>query len=169
MPKPKPRTKLSPARGGPMQMTASSGYAIHGLAYLAYKGGDVVIYLSEIAEFFSIPSSYLAKVFQALARGGLVVSYRGAKGGYALARPAKEITLRQVIEIFEGPIRNDCPLMRSPCNVKTLCSVSERLGQAQQAFLDELDEHSIGDIGDDFTRMEKKGVRMDRIIRDMRG
>ena len=163
---PKPRTKLSPARGGPMQMTASSGYAIHVLAYLAYKGGDVVIYLSEIAEFFSIPSSYLAKVFQALARGSLVVSYRGAKGGYALARPAKEITLRQVIEIFEGPIRNDCPLMRSPCNVRTLCSVSERLGKAQQAFLDELDQHTIGDIGVDFTKMEKKGVRLDRIIRD---
>ena len=131
-----------------MQMTASSGYAIHGLAYLAYKGGDTVIYLSEIAEFFSIPSSYLAKVFQALARGGLVVSYRGAKGGYALARPGNEISLRQVIEIFEGPIRNDCPLMRSPCNVRTLCSVSSRIGLAQQAFLDELDRHTIAEIGD---------------------
>jgi len=164
-PKPGTRKKLSPARGGPMQMTASSGYAIHGLAYLAYKGGDVVIYLSEIARFFSIPASYLAKVFQALARGGLVVSYRGAKGGYALARPGREITLRQVIEIFEGPIRNDCPLMRSPCNVRSLCSVSVRLGKAQQAFLDELDRHSIADIGKDFTKMEKQGVRLDRIIR----
>jgi len=167
-PKPKPRKKLSPARGGPMQMTASSGYAIHGLAYLAYKGGDVVIYLSEIAEFFSIPASYLAKVFQALARGGLVVSYRGAKGGYALARPGTEISLRQVIEIFEGPIRNDCPLMRSPCNVRTLCSVSSRIGKAQQAFLDELDRHTIAEIGIDFTKMEEQGVRLDRIIRDVR-
>jgi len=168
MPKPKTRTKLSPARGGPMQMTASSGYAIHGLAYLSYKGGDVVIYLSEIAEYFSIPSSYLAKVFQALARGGLVVSYRGAKGGYALSRPGDQITLRAVIEIFEGPIRNDCPLMRSPCNARSLCSVSERLGQAQQAFLDELDRHTIDEIGKDFARMEKQGVRLDRIIRDAR-
>jgi Rrf2 family protein len=151
-----------------MQMTASSGYAIHGLAYLAYKGGDAVIYLSEIAKYFSIPSSYLAKVFQALARGGLVASYRGAKGGYALARPAKKITLREVIEIFEGPIRNDCPLMRSPCNVRSMCSVSERLGQAQKAFLDELDQHTIEEIGNDFRKMEKKGVRLDRIIREVR-
>ncbi|MEN8148790.1 MAG: Rrf2 family transcriptional regulator [Planctomycetota bacterium] len=169
MPKPKPRTKLSPARGGPMQMTASSGYAIHGLAYLAYKGGDTVTYLSEIAEFFSIPSSYLAKVFQALARGGLVASYRGAKGGYALSRPGNEITLRQVIEIFEGPIRNDCPLMRSPCNVRTLCSVSTRIGRAQQAFLDELDRHSIEEIGNDFIKMEEQGVQLDQVIRELRG
>jgi Rrf2 family nitric oxide-sensitive transcriptional repressor len=152
-----------------MQMTASSGYAIHGLAYLAFRGGDTVIYLSEIAEFFSIPSSYLAKVFQALARGGLVISYRGAKGGYALARPGDKISLREVIEIFEGPIRNECPLMRSPCNARTLCSVSERLGKAQVAFLDELDRHTIENISQDFKKMEKRGVKFDRVIRDARG
>ena len=149
---PKPRTKLSPARGGPMQMTASSGYAIHGLGYLAWKSPDQATFLSEIAEHFAIPASYLAKVFQALARTGLVKSYRGAKGGYALARPADEITLRSVIEVFEGPIHTECSLERGPCENQPVCQVYARLAKAQLAFLKELEEHTIGHIGREFAR-----------------
>jgi Rrf2 family protein len=142
-----------------MQLTASSGYAIHGLSYLAYKGPDSVTYLSEISDYFAIPASYLAKVFQTLARAGLVVSYRGAKGGYALARSPEEITLREVIEIFEGPIRSECSLMRGPCNMEAVCNVYRRLAQAQQAYLDALDEHTIASIGEEFRRIERVGAR----------
>lgn len=159
MPKARTRKKRSPARGGPMQLTASSGYAIHGLSYLAYKGPDSVTYLSEISDYFAIPASYLAKVFQTLARAGLVVSYRGAKGGYALARSPEEITLREVIEIFEGPIRSECSLMRGPCNMEAVCNVYRRLAQAQQAYLDALDEHTIASIGEEFRRIERVGAR----------
>jgi Rrf2 family protein len=142
-----------------MQLTASSGYAIHGLAYLAMQDEGSVTFLSEISDYFAIPASYLAKVFQALARAGLVISYRGAKGGYALSRPPSEITLRQVIEIFEGPIRNACSLSRGPCNLETMCSVFGRLSHAQQAYLDALDQHSILTIGEEFRRFEEQGIR----------
>jgi Rrf2 family protein len=140
-----------------MQLTASSGYAIHGLAYLSTRSEGAITFLSEISKHFEIPSSYLAKVFQSLARAGLVVSYRGARGGYALGRPAQEITLRQVIELFEGPVTNSCSLSRGPCHLEPSCSVYGRLAEAQQAFLDVLDTHSIGDIGDDFRRFERSG------------
>jgi Rrf2 family protein len=140
-----------------MQLNASSGYAIHGLAYLAMKDEGTVTFLSEISQHFDIPSSYLAKVFQALARAGLVRSFRGAKGGYALSRAGEEITLRQVIEIFEGPIRNACSLSRGPCEFEPKCSVFGRLALAQQAYLDALDSHSIQSIGDEFRRFEQSG------------
>jgi Rrf2 family transcriptional regulator, iron-sulfur cluster assembly transcription factor len=150
--------KIKPARGGPMQFTASSSYAIHGLAYLVMKEPEEVTFLSEISEYFGIPSSYMAKVFQALAREGLVQSFRGAKGGYALARPPVEITLRHVIEIFEGPVTQDCTLSRGPCNFEPLCHVYGRLAEAQQAYLKALDEHTILSIGEEFRRFEEMGL-----------
>jgi Rrf2 family protein len=138
------------ARGGPMQLTASSGYAIHGLAYLALKGADSVTFLSEISEFFAIPPSYLAKVFQTLARQRLVSSYRGAKGGYALARPPDGITLREVIEIFEGRPAAECPLLKGPCSRESQCQVYRRLMEAQQAYLGVLEGHTVADIAEEF-------------------
>jgi Rrf2 family iron-sulfur cluster assembly transcriptional regulator len=158
MTKPSQNTKLKPARGGPMQLTASSSYAIHGLGYLVTKEPGEVTFLSEISEYFGIPSSYMAKVFQALAREGLVQSFRGAKGGYALARPAGEITLRQVIEIFEGAAGNDCTLSRGPCNFEPSCRVYRRLATAQQAYLEALDQFTIESIGEEFQRFEEIGL-----------
>ena len=157
MPEKRKRDRRKPTRSGPMQLTASSGYAIHGLAYLAIMEPGRVTFRSEISEHFAIPPSYLAKVFQTLARRRLVVSYRGAKGGYALARPANEITLREVIEIFEGPASDQCPLTRGPCRVEETCNVNLRLLEAQRAYLEVLDTHTIESISEEYRRDEGPG------------
>ncbi len=146
-----------PARAGPMQMTASSSYAIHGMGYLATKDPGEVTFLSEISEYIGIPSSYMAKVFQALARAGLVRSFRGAKGGYALARPATEITLREVIEVFEGPVTRSCTLSRGPCNFEPSCGIFRRLAKAQEAFLETLHQFTIAGIGEEFREYQELG------------
>ncbi|MCU0724999.1 MAG: Rrf2 family transcriptional regulator [Planctomycetes bacterium] len=160
--KAKKKRGRGPGRGGPMQVTASSGYAIHGLGYLAWKKARKVIFLSEIAEYFAIPTSYLAKVFQALARAGLVVSYRGAKGGYALAREAGEITFRAVIEVFEGPVSEVCTLNSGPCTKRMACTVSRRLAEAQRSFLEALSKYTITDIAQELARADAAARRAAR-------
>lgn len=145
-------SKRNPARRGPMQLTASSGYAIHGLAYLALKSTGTVTFLSEVSDYFAIPPSYLAKVFQTLSRQELVASYRGAKGGYALARPAEKINLREVIEIFEGPALAHCSLMKGPCRLEKVCEVHRRLHESQLAYLTSLESHTIRDIAEEFRK-----------------
>ena len=147
-------SKRNPARSGPMQLTASSGYAIHGLAYLALKKPGTVTFLSEVSEYFAIPPSYLAKVFQTLSREKLVKSYRGARGGYALSRPAEEINLREVIDIFEGPALAHCSLMKGPCKLEKVCEVHRRLHEAQSAYLTALESHTIQNISKEFQRYE---------------
>lgn len=60
---------------------------------------------STIAEASGVPKRFTLKIMGKLATAGVVRSFKGAHGGYELARPAEEITLRQVIEAVEGPYR----------------------------------------------------------------
>jgi Rrf2 family protein len=86
-----------------MQLTRGTEYAIMGLTYLSMHE-DRPVLLATIAESIGAPANYLSQVFQSLTRLGLVTSHRGARRGYTLARPAREINLRHIIEGIEGPI-----------------------------------------------------------------
>ena len=76
-------------------------YAICGVFDLAYNGQGEPVQVRVIGERQGIPARYLEQIFQKLRRAGLVASKRGPGGGYTLARPASEITLRQVVEAVE--------------------------------------------------------------------
>jgi Rrf2 family transcriptional regulator, cysteine metabolism repressor len=60
--------------------------------------------LAAVAEAEMLPLSYLEHLVAKLRHAGLVTSVRGAHGGYRLARPAAEISMRDVVEALEGPI-----------------------------------------------------------------
>lgn len=92
-----------------MRLTKAGDYAMRGLIYLARQPQGNVILVSEIAQAMYVPESFLAKIFQSLAKAGLVRSHRGYGGGYSLNRPAAAITLLEVVECVEGPIvLNEC-------------------------------------------------------------
>src|SRR5690606_19076272 len=62
-----------------------------------------------LAEQRGLPQPVVSKILKHLVRAGLLVSYRGAKGGYGLARPAREITIADIVSAMEGPIAlTDC-------------------------------------------------------------
>lgn len=86
-----------------MQLTRQSEYALRGLSVLAAAPPGEVTALSSIAEAESLPAAFLAKIFQKLARHGLLVAARGPGSGYALARPPESITLREILACVEGP------------------------------------------------------------------
>jgi len=79
-------------------------YAICGIFDLAYNGEGEPIQIRVICERQEIPARYLEQIFQRLRRARLVASKRGPGGGYTLAQPPAEITLRDVIEAVEGPL-----------------------------------------------------------------
>jgi Rrf2 family cysteine metabolism transcriptional repressor len=93
--------------------------------YIASQPENAAVSTKRIAEEFNIPPELLAKILQRLAKGRLVASYSGPKGGYALARAPKEITVGQVVRALEGPIRivgcltgtDDCPQFPR-CNLR---------------------------------------------------
>jgi Rrf2 family protein len=71
---------------------------------LALNYGNGTTLLREVARRESISEKYLGQIIIPLKSAGLVLSQRGSRGGYALARPPEEITVRDVIEAIEGKI-----------------------------------------------------------------
>jgi Rrf2 family protein len=88
-----------------VQVNAKVDYALRALAELATAGPGPV--KSEtIARAQGIPPKFLENILLELRHGGVVISQRGAEGGYRLALPAEEITLADVIRIVDGPLAN---------------------------------------------------------------
>ncbi|MFQ5329087.1 MAG: RrF2 family transcriptional regulator [Thermodesulfobacteriota bacterium] len=121
------------------RLSKAADYAIRGLVYLSMKPTDEMLGIEEIAKARHIPQSYLAKLFQALAKKGFVRSFRGPEGGFALARSPGEINLLEVIEAVEGPIfLNECLIQRGYCPQNDVCTVHDVWREAQNRFLDYL-------------------------------
>ena len=85
-----------------IKLAKSTLFALYAMMELA-RSPDEPISTASIAERYGISPHHLAKVMQQLSRRGLVQSIRGAGGGHRLARSPKNITLFDVVEIFEGP------------------------------------------------------------------
>ena len=88
----------------PMIYSTASEYALRALTHLAQQQARPRPFttLREIAEAEDIPYPFLAKISQGLVRAGLLSSAKGRKGGYALGRPPREITLHDIKEVVDG-------------------------------------------------------------------
>jgi len=132
-----------------MRLTRGADYGARGIIYLARQPMNTVVLVGEIASAEELSESYLAKIFQDLAKEGLVRSHRGAKGGFSLARPPESITLRQVIEAIEGPIAiNRCLAPWEGCDRIDTCPVYPVLARAQEQLLAVLDGATLRDLAD---------------------
>jgi Rrf2 family protein len=101
----------------------------------------------EIAERQNIPSPFLAKIISQLALSGLVSTYRGAGGGVKLARPPAEISLLEVIEALEGPIRlNRCLIQPGACPRDQDCPVHDVWATAQAQLSNLLEGTTFDDL-----------------------
>ncbi len=85
-----------------MKINMETDYALRIMRFIAKS--DSIVGASSIAEAVSVPRRFTLKILGKLVLGGVLFSRKGANGGYELARPAQDITLRSVIEIIEGPL-----------------------------------------------------------------
>ena len=130
-----------------MRLTKGVAYGARGIIHLAKLPESSVALVADIASSEGLPESYLAKIFQDLAKEGLVRSYRGAKGGFSLGRPACDITLRQVIEAIDGPIALcRCLAPFEGCDKIDTCAMSPVFAKAQRELIGCLDSTSVADL-----------------------
>jgi Rrf2 family protein len=141
-----------------MQFSLGCEYAIHGLLYLALQPPDEVVLVTDIAKAQNLPVSYLAKVFQYLAKAGLVKSFRGAKGGYMLAQPPGRITLRHITQAIDGAGPMFSPLSsRRECSAEADCLIREAFTKAEESMLHELEKVTLHEMVE---RARHMGSRM---------
>jgi len=87
-----------------MRVSAKADYAVRAAAELAAASDGQHLKRDQIAEAQSIPSKFLETILLDLKHTGIVKSTRGADGGYALARPAADISIADVIRAVDGPM-----------------------------------------------------------------
>lgn len=130
-----------------MQITRQTEYAIRTMLELARSPRGEFVSTRYISEQQDIPEDFLKKTLKLLVLAGLISTQRGVKGGIALARPAGEITLVDIIEAVEGNVAlNVCLVPGHNCPNQPGCPVSRNLARAQQAMLNELRKESLEDM-----------------------
>jgi len=92
-----------------MRLTRASSYALHAVAYMAQQQSDRPVPSHKIARERAIPERFLLKVLKPLVSARVLMSLKGPHGGYNLARPASDITVLEVVEAVDGPIRGEAP------------------------------------------------------------
>jgi Rrf2 family protein len=122
-------------------------YAVRAVLHLARNEGRGRCKTRQIAEDMSIPQNYLPQILAELVASGVVTSLAGRGGGYALARPASETRLLDVIEVVEGPVEVEfCVITGGPCRWEDECAVHRFWSAAQDAFRAELHDTTFADI-----------------------
>jgi Rrf2 family iron-sulfur cluster assembly transcriptional regulator len=105
-----------------MQVTREGDYGIRSVLYLARQPYNKVSFITEISEAYLIPRTFLAKILQKLVKAKIVRSYRGVKGGFSLAKPARDISALDVLEAIEGKIAlNICIADKKNCVFSKHC------------------------------------------------
>ena len=131
-----------------MELNTRGRYAVMAMADLAREGGEAAVPLSQISDRQRITVAYLEQLFQQLRRAGLVESARGRTGGYRLGRPARDITIAEVMAAVEEGVR----MTRCMGPADEACLAGERclthnlweaLGQEISSFLSRI---SLDDV-----------------------
>lgn len=121
----------------PLQISRKIEYGLRAMSFLASVPGAQVVPFREIARRMQVPQSFLAKIMKVLVSQGLVRATRGAHGGYALMRPAKEISFLEVIEAVEGPLRVSlCESHKGACHASDSCTMYGVWMQGREKMLE---------------------------------
>lgn len=135
-------------------------YAIRGLMHFpAELNSNVGI--QEISDRAQVPEHFTRKMFQVLARNGILTAISGPNGGYRLARKPDQISLLEIMEIIDGtgPL-NACVLGLPICDDGNPCALHDSWTKAKKTLLPDLRKRSIADLF--------KSSERDRVLRRRR-
>jgi Rrf2 family protein len=124
-----------------IQFNQATDYAFRVVLFLGQLPAAAIVRGPEIAVSQNIPSRFLLKIMRSLAQAGIIKSFRGVAGGYALAKSPAQVSLYDVIAAMEGPVViQRCLSDPDSCTRRSeaVCPVHQALDTVQVALVDKL-------------------------------
>lgn len=137
-------------------LTQTGEYALRALVHLAREAGNDFRGVKEIARATGVPSNYLAKILQQLARTHVLDSQKGFGGGFRIARPLNEICLFDIVEPLERMDKfQQCVLGQRACNAEVACPLHDTWKGICDQYLGSLKRVTLQDVADFRVKVEK--------------
>jgi Rrf2 family protein len=124
-----------------LQINRQTDYAVRVVLALSKRPLGTRLSSGIIQREMLIPKAFMSRIVAQLAAGGLVRTFAGRDGGMELPRPASEITLKDVVEVFEGPVLlSECmhSTEEDDCPFQVNCPVRSKWGRVQLAMMREM-------------------------------
>lgn len=130
-----------------MRLSVLTDYSIRVLMYSAIRSKELST-TKEVSEYYDISYNHLVKVVHKLSSNDFLVIKKGRRGGFMLSRPAREITLGEVVQAIEPDFEiAECwNKNKDTCLISNFCKVKSPFKKAAMAFLNELDKYTLADM-----------------------
>ncbi len=127
-------------------------YAIRSVVYISvHAGGENKIGIKEISGALDIPSPFLGKILQILARKKILHSVKGPHGGFSLGRPAEDISIMDIVEIIDGTdIFDSCLVRTTHCSDEEPCGIHDKVTGIREEMRQVFVRQTVGDLSTEF-------------------
>ena len=136
-------------------------YAIRAVIYLAlFASEDKKAGIKTISEKLDIPTPFLGKILQSLAKHHILRSAKGPHGGFSLSRPAMDISIMDIVEIVDGrDIFDTCVIRTTKCSYDSPCSLHDSIAPLRREMKKIFETETIADLASEF-RHGKERIRI---------
>jgi len=138
-----------------LRITKQTDYGILLMTWFAADKARGIHNARDLAEIACLPLPTVSKILKGLARADLLLSHRGVKGGYSLARDPDRIQVGEIIHAIEGPIAiTECLDDEGPdCNIQRSCPVRANWQRINEAVRDALHAVPLTDMIPNFANL----------------
>lgn len=135
-----------------MMISKTAQHALRAVLFLAKGGNDELVRVDDIASGLDVPRNYLSKILHALARARVLESARGPAGGFRLTSAPDQVSVADVVELFDPPTDPVCLLGGGDCSERAPCAAHQRWRAVQ-------DEMQMFLRGTTMAELLRKGTR----------
>ncbi len=136
-----------------MLLSKSCEYGMRATLYVSSRDHDEYVPIRVISADLGISAHFLTKILQQLTRAGIMKSFKGPRGGVALARSASDISLMEIVEAIDGPeLFSECMLGLPGCGERKPCPLHDRWAEERTRLSRLFSQTTLDEIADPINR-----------------